>query len=269
VRRSLEKSTRGDTPELPRPEWDFSECPGAEVFEWHAYEFAREIPAILADVARMRKRMVIAPTFEELEKTLRNQIDRSARVTALFWYCPEFPNKSYLSISPSERQRRLHVLWRSVGSRSISIKAKIVPPDFSQRLNRGRVFYGKSLELAALEFNWRHSNEFLEQAFAAWLKENRPPQIEPDETRGAGNWQRQLANELKTLAAKRLLGKMNWQDAFTLTGHERTCPVDEGQRKKRIDGLYCDREEVWRKAAEKAKSVIQSFTKAYTAKKID
>src|SRR5438105_12791355 len=103
VRRSPEP------PQVPRAEWDFSSCPDDEVFECRAYEFARETAAIVEDVRSLRKR--VTPVFEDLVKALRKRITRTARLMALFWYCPEFPDKPYLTIPIAERQRRLRTLW--------------------------------------------------------------------------------------------------------------------------------------------------------------
>jgi broad specificity phosphatase PhoE len=74
-------------PQVPRAEWDFGSCTNDELFECRAYEYARETPAIVEDVRSLRKR--VTPLFEELVKALRDRIDRTARVMALFWYCPE------------------------------------------------------------------------------------------------------------------------------------------------------------------------------------
>src|SRR5882757_5155489 len=94
---------------IPRLEWDFASCPADEVFECRAYEFARETAVIRKDVESLRRG--IAPIFEELVKSLRERIGRTKRLMAVFWYCPEFPNKPYLSIPVNKRQRRLRTLW--------------------------------------------------------------------------------------------------------------------------------------------------------------
>ena len=105
--------------------------------------------------------------FPDLVKALRKRITRTARLMALFWYCPEFPDKPYLTIPIAERQRRLRTLWPGPASAAITLKPKIIPPDIGQRLARERLFYG-SLELAFFEIEWMESDTFLAHAFSQW-----------------------------------------------------------------------------------------------------
>ena len=252
-----------EPPQVPRAEWDFGSCPNDELFECHAYEYARETPATVEDVRSLRKR--VTPLFEELVKALRDRIDRTARVMALFWYCPEFPDKPYLTIPIAERQRRLRTLWPPA-SAAITLKPKIIPPDIVQRLALERLFYG-SLELALFEIDWTETDTYLSDAFFNWLRENRPTGIKQFQTRGAGNFQRKWSDDLKALGAKRLLDRMPWYDAFTLTKPEDR-KARRGSRRKG-SGLYCDREEVWKRAAKKAESLIAAWERAYTSNQID
>lgn len=83
--------------EVPREEWDFTSCARDELFECHAYEFARETAVIRKDAKLLRKG--VAPIFEELVKALRERISRRARLMAVFWYCPEFPEQALPSDS--------------------------------------------------------------------------------------------------------------------------------------------------------------------------
>jgi hypothetical protein len=224
------------------------------VFECYAYEFARETAVIIEDAKSLRKR--IPPVFEDMVKALRKRIHRSARLMALFWYCPEFPREPYLSIPMGERQRRLRALWPPASSSSLA-KPKIVPPDVGWQFARGRLIYG-TIELALFEINWTESNTYLRDAFFLWLEENRPVDIKPFERRGAGDFVRQWFDDLKTLGAKRWLkNNRRWEDAYTLTS--------EATGK----GLYSDREEVWKRAAKRAESIISDWERVYAANQMD
>ena len=242
------------TSDLPREEWDFSSCPKDDLFECWAYEFARETAVICKDVKALRKG--VAPIFDDLVKALRARISRTPRLMAVFWYCPEFPKKPYLSIPVYERQRRLQTLW-PVGSAALVVKPKIVPPDAARQLARGRLIYG-SLELAIFEIDWTESDTYLTHAFSEWLKENRSAAVKISETRGAGHWTRRWADDLKALGAKRLLkNARRWEDAYTQTLETTRA------------GLYGGREEVWKRAAKRAESLIAAWERAYTSNQID
>lgn len=181
--------------------------------------------------------------FDDLAKALRGRVSRTARLMAIFWYCPEFPQKPYLVIPIDERQRRLRTLWPPASS-SIALKPQIVPPDVGRQLARGRLIYG-SLELALFEIDWTESNTYLRDVFFAWLEENRPAGVKPFQRRGAGNFVREWFDDLKALGAKRLLKNgRRWEDAYTQT------------LEATGTGLYSGREEVWKRAAKKAESVI-------------
>ena len=241
--------------DLPREEWDFSSCPKDDLFECWAYEFARETAVICKDVKALRKG--VAPIFDNLVKALRERISRTPRLMAVFWYCPEFPDIPYLTIPRDERGRRIRALWPPTTS-SIAIKPKLgPPPDIGQQLARGRVLYG-SMEYALFEIDWTEAPTYLKHAFSEWLKENRPKDIQVHETRGAGNFQRQWSDDLKALGAKRLLkNARRWEDAYTQTLETTRA------------GLYGSREEVWKRAAKRAESLIAAWERAYTSNQID
>src|SRR5262245_33279107 len=138
-----------------------------------------------------------------------------------------------------------------------------------QRVAFSRVFYG-SKELALVELHWTEFDTYLMHAFSEWLKEHRPPDVKIIETRGAGNFQRQWADDLKALGALRLLKKMKWYQAFTLT-HEVLRKERAPGRKRKPVALYADREEVWKKAEQRAKTVIarMSSSRLNISKRID
>jgi hypothetical protein len=100
-------------------------------------------------------------------------------------------------------------------------------------------------------------------AFSEWLKEHRPPDVKVIETRGAGNFLRERADELKALGALRLLKKMTWYQAFTLT-HE-VLGKERGPKRK----PYGDGEEVWRKVAKRAEKIIGALSHTYISNRLD
>jgi len=169
---------------------------------------------------------------------------------ALFWYCPEFPSKPYLSIPVNERKQRLRTLWPPV-SASLAVKPFAVPVDIGQQLAHGRVLYGFT-ELAVFEINWTESNTFLREAFFLWLEENRPVGIKPLQRRGAGAPLRRWFDDLKALGAWRWLkGGRRWEDAYIHTSEVTGA------------GLYSNRGEVWMRAAKRAQAVIADWERTY------
>jgi hypothetical protein len=171
---------------------------------------------------------------------------------AVFWYCPEFPTKPYLSIPINERQRRLRTLWPPT-SASLVVKPMGIPVDIGQEFGRRRVFYG-SMELALFEINWTESNTFLRDSFFLWLEENRPVGIKPFQRRGAGSPLRRWFDDLKALGAWRCLKNgRRWEDAYTDTSEATGA------------GLYTNRGEVWKRAAKRAQSIIADWERLYAA----
>lgn len=255
-------------PDLAREEWDFSDCPAHEIWECHAYEFAREIQVIRKDVDSLRKN--VPRTFEALLNALRPRVERTLRTMALFWYCPEFPDKPYLTIPVEERKRRRRMFQPTTTQWNPFI-VTMIPPDIGQRLAAGRILYD-SLELALVRIDWLCSDRVLKRAFSDWLKKHRPPDVKALETRGAGNFLRRQINDLKALGAFRLLKVMKWNDAFLLTDTAmgKMWPRSGGGRRV---ALYADREEVWTKAAQRAETLIfrmsSGLSRLYISKRID
>ena len=216
-------------------------------WECRAYEFAREIQVIRDDVDSLRKNLPC--TFEALVNALRSRVQSMPLEMALFWYCPESSRQTLPDNLQSQNVVAALVCSGPVQRLRLLSVRRFFPPDIGQRLASGRVFYGSS-ELALFELNWTESDTYLMHAFSEWLEEHRPPDVKIIETRGAGNFLRGWADDLKALGALRLLKKMKWDDAFTLTrevlGKER-----QGRKRK----AYAGREEVWRKATQESGKV--------------
>ncbi len=249
-----------------RSSWDFSSCPEDEVDECHAYEFARHVVPIRDEVAHLRKGKALG--FDRLFKELREPVLGSAsrRRYALFWFYPEFPTKAYLEIPVGERRRRFKIAWPSSerAAESAMLVPKILPQFLDADLRSGVRKFGRpvishgSLELALLEIDWGRSDKRLLERFAAWLSENRPPEIRIGNDKGAGNFIRKRRADLKALGAWRLLkwssGKTEgWIQAFLISS-------DSGKSK----GLYSNHPKPWKEAAKHARSILRRLVGTYS-----
>jgi hypothetical protein len=202
----------------------------------------------------------------------------TARRNALFWFYPEFPEKPYLSISATERSRRMRIAWPSdqQAARAAMMDPGILPQFLGddlqagvRKLGRPSILYGSS-ELALIKIDWIYSNDWLLKTFAAWLSESRPPNVEVSESRGAGNFIRQRRCDLKLLGAWRLLkaNAMPWNDAFiqtafietsTRAGRDTFKHVGKVSRNGEPLGLYGNRKEPWERAAKQAEELIRQL----------
>jgi hypothetical protein len=220
-----ERLDRKEQKTIPRLRWDFGSCPNYEVDECHAYEFARNVPRIREDVARLQKG--IPKSFDKLFAARRDAVFASHRRSALFWFYPEFPEKPYLEIPVEERRRRMSVAWpaKQQAAHAAALSPKILPQFLGRDLRAGLRKHGRpsvaygAIELALIEIHWDYSNTSLLDAFEAWLSENRPANVEVSESKGAGNFIRRRRYDLKLLGAWRLLkaNAMPWDDAFIQT----------------------------------------------------
>jgi hypothetical protein len=246
---------------VERLHWDFSSCPHDELDECHAYEFARHVGPVRQDVARLRKGK--QQTFDHLYAALMDVVFRSttARRNALFWFYPEFPEKPYLSISATERSRRMRVAWPSDqrAAHAAMMDPGILPQFLGDELQAGvhtlgrpSILYGFS-ELALIEIDWMYSNDRLLKTFAAWLSENRPIDVKVVEDRGAGNFLRRREDDLKALGAWRLLSLkgMTWEKAFLITSNE-----------EKSQGLYGNHPKAWAAAKERAHAIVRQHLAA-------
>ena len=251
---------------VDRLNWDFSSCPPDELDECHAYEFARNVAPIRKDVARLRKGK--RRTFDHLYAALMDVVFRSttARRNALFWFYPEFPEKPYLSISATERSRRMRIVWPS--NQRAAHAAMMTPTGLPQflkddlqaglrKLGRPSILYGSS-ELALIEIDWIYSNDRLLKTFAAWLSNNRPIDVKVVEDRGAGNFLRKRKDDLKALGAWRLLSlkEMTWEKAFLITSNE-----------GKSQGLYSNHPKAWAEAKKRTHRILRHLISNYASSK--
>lgn len=236
-------------------DWDFRSCPDDELDECHAYEYARHVGPILQDVARLRKGK--GRSFDQLFASLRKIVfaTDSVRRMASFWFYPEFPNAPYLSIPAKERDRRVKIAWGEPQAQAAAfaslLRPKMLPQNLAEDLRAGLRKHGRPcirygcLELSLIELNWTYSNDRLLKKFAAWLRKNRPADVEVMQEKGAGSVVRMLRTDLKSLGAWRLLKlKGKCDEAFVET-------FKDGR------SLYGNSFKSWTRAAKRADDYIQ------------
>ncbi len=213
---------------LPPEEWDFSNCPPLERYECFIWELSRDCEAIKNDVAKLRAGCQ-EKTFDAIWNQLGTRIFQSPRrrPLAIFYFCPEFPDRPYLCTGDQkERQRRINLVFgddKKAAGRMLDGRFGLVPSDIGHRIKAAlqtdspvyRV--SGSYELALISVDWKQPDPWLKEAFAQWLINNRPPDVETWPDRGAGVPNRKEAYRLKQIAARRLLKRMDWKAASELT----------------------------------------------------
>jgi len=211
---------------IEREEWDFSGCPSDESYECLAWELSRECEAVKEHVKRLRKG-IRKKTFDAYLERIGTEIFKGSngRAMASFYFCPEFPERSYLSLKPAERKRRLETLFgKEESAVAAIIDARTIgayPSDISRRVAHS-VKTGEPVsiidgeELALLRIKWQWTDRQLTRQFKAWLKKNRPSDVKK-RVQGHGVPTTRMKYQLKNLGALRLLNKMTYTDAVTLT----------------------------------------------------
>ena len=209
---------------IPREEWDFSECPPNEAHDCWAWEYSRECKLIQEDVSQLRKRKR-KKTFDAYFKSISMDIfkGKPGRAMHSFYFCPEFPENPYLSVSSKERERRQEVLY---GLEKEAMAAMIdahdlIPYDIGSQVDRAfrtgePINQIGSNELVMLRIDWAWTDSPLTDQFAAWLKKNRPKDVK-QRVQGGGTLAKQMKNQLKNLGVWRLLNVIDYTDAVPLT----------------------------------------------------
>jgi hypothetical protein len=232
------KGKKPSPPVLAKEEWDFCGCPSAEAHECFDWELARHCEAIKKDVAKLRHEAK-SDGFDELLKFLGTKIlsALNRRRMAIFYYCPEFPKRPYLSVDRKERERRLLAAWGDdTQARAHLLDARWapfgVPPNLGALVGRaaasrkegkpGKEPVHREMweETAVLKINWQEPDPEIQRHFEAWLHENRPSDIKPWPAQGHGVPATKQKIRLKWLGAWRLLESMNWKDAADLSQNE-------------------------------------------------
>ena len=241
---------------IPRAEWDFSECHTNEAHDCWAWEYSRECKLITEDVRRLRKRKR-EKTFDAYFKSISMDIfkGKPGRAMYSFYFCPEFPENPYLSVSSKERKRRQEVLY---GLKKEAMAATIdahdlIPYDIGSQVDRAfrtgePINQIGSNELVMLRIDWAWTDNILKNQFAAWLKKNRPKDVER-RVQGGSVPPTQMKKHLKDLGVWRLLDVMDYTDAVPLTEEEMG------------KSLYKEESE-WDKSKNRACDMLEAFTQS-------
>lgn len=242
--RLLRKIAAGKAlPKGAQEEWDFSKCPADERYECFMWELSRNCETIKKDVKRLRASCG-KNTFDDLWKQFGTAIFKSPsrRPLAVFYFSPEFPDRSYLcSGDLKERQRRINLVFgddKKAAGQLLDGRFDLVPLDIGQRIknalqtNNPIYRVGGSHELGLLSIDWQQPDPWLKEAFAQWLITNRPKDVETAPDRGAGVPNRKQAYKLRQIGAWRLMQKMDWKKAATLSAatNKQAKPLFEEQK---------------------------------------
>jgi hypothetical protein len=158
-------------PDPPRWEWDFSGCKKDELRDCYFYEWMRELPIVRKKVDFWRKahRGSKFDDWKYIFSSLTHPNRPPVFSYELFNFCPEWPEKPYLSIAAEERFRWRKLIYQPPlqkdKSRALErinfaffirdqIENKIEPSLDS--LERGIIRKDGFHEIAAFEIDWQH-----------------------------------------------------------------------------------------------------------------
>ena len=103
---------------VPRLEWDFSECPENQLRDCHDYEFARHVERLVISARELRS-MLGGMTFDQRLECLVNEENFPDMPGVPGWeekgmfdfhygplwqFCAEFPSKPFLCVPPGQRE---------------------------------------------------------------------------------------------------------------------------------------------------------------------
>lgn len=210
---SKKSINRLDPPPIPQEEWDFSLCESREIRHCYFYELLREFNIVRQKVAEWRKQHPGSSFDDWLPISSKNSQEQRPRAFGyeLFNYCPEWPERPYLSIPKAELKRRIEKIF------VLPLKAN------EENALRKPVYSGDAepdldfLDDLELEVDWRHSDRAIVRRFGVLIRKLRPEGVKQWKTRGMGRDSAQMKKDLKALAAWRLLKLMRWDDAAQLT----------------------------------------------------
>jgi hypothetical protein len=263
---SPSKGTGANKPQ--REDWDFSSCGDEELHVCHLYEIARESKTHRDLVLKWRNGHK-AVTFDDWIPVIA-RVSRADRAPVFGWdlfpYCPEWPQRPYLSILPEERLRRLKLavkilqptdpvnalrlghlpgLLKGFSDGTPTGKKWIVPPQDKATI----LSEDGAAEKVMFDIDWRHTNGVLVNRFRKFLETRRPREVRQWIIKGMGRPSAQLRKDLKALGAWRLLRTMKWDEAEAqTTAHLSSSakPLFEGQP-------------TWIKARHHAEKVLAGF----------
>jgi hypothetical protein len=189
---------------LEQENWDFSGCPKGREYDCWCYEFAREVPDI------------VAAFYEEKEKP--QAFDSHGN-----WY---YEHAWWRDSEEEESCRPVHVPPGFPDVPFLRTKPMIREPEAIFRFlavvrsaKEGEKPWG-SEQLARLILNWTVADTELVKAFRQWLRENRRQKAL---TCRGYSWARKCLADLRALGAWRLLKHMTAPEAMEyVQGYRRT-----------------------------------------------
>jgi len=252
---------------LAREEWDFDACPTEELSTCWQYERQRETGESRKAVLDFRKKFGLH-TFEDLRGELQSRMG---------WVCayecfPEWPRTPFLAIDSKERKRRLKLLPKVAGvddwpyylvTDITKILQNYAEGGFSSMLSGDTLRqsdWPEWREIVALDVNWLLTDEQMLRCFKAFLKQRRPPDVKQNESRGAGNDQRQSRADLKALGALRVLRhtQNDWMKAEEIT-----------ERMSRKGKPLFENQPSWIRARKRAQTMLKEGAMAWHTRRLD
>ncbi len=297
-----DSSSNSEDELLSSKEWDFSEVEDDELYQCYLWEYGREIEKWRNIIIGYRETLLKEKFKLTNQKQNGNEYNdyfyfgnnkkpqnhpefivfgkHPVLPEGIFLYSSEWPDKSYLSLSKLERQRRIRILITayldSVGTDYIgyedwdenfrgpyyfrvpvevivnneTIINKFKYDKENQELNEGllpnsiRLNSGRN-EWSVFNIDWTKSKAELIKQFKRWVEITpRPPVKGKVDKRGGGSDIRKMPSKLRFLGAYRLLQKMKWEDAADYT--ENVC----GKH-------FYDNQSAWSRAKKEAEKEIQ------------
>ena len=166
-----------------------------------------------------------------------------------FFVCfPEFPEKPFLSIPKAKRDERLaappfYKLCEHNPEFLRNTKGELMPLNTDYLRDSKEKLITPPMSYTVCCIMWQYTDNFLLDAFEAWLKDmrKRHPEFAPEEARGRAEYR----STLKKLGALRLLKHLTWEQAGDYT-QEILCNKP----------LYSE-ESAWSRAKSEAEELIQ------------
>ena len=254
---------------IPRWEWDFSECKDVELRDCYFYEWMREFPTVRRKVDFWRKANG-GTKFDDWERVCA-RLDEQNRPPVfpyeLFNFCPEWPEEPYLSIPANDRisrRKRIHqpspFNHTTRGLEPVNIAffirdqiEKRIEPSINS-IERGVVRTDGFHEVAGFKIEWRHKKSTILKCFEKWLRDFSPEDIKPWELRGKGSTPDQMKKELKALGAWRLTDKECFGLSFSQAQH---LTLNQEGRKK-VESIFATKES-WSRAVKLVKDTKKKF----------
>lgn len=249
-----------------KEEWHFADISDNELLVCCWWEYLREIPEVISSINSLRFAFTYGghPTEEQWENSGLDPDISTLAYRAPFSFIEEheWPNVPFSSLSPERRKwiardRTFvdHAWEMTYDVTGFGYEVSCLVGDLvanygfedARKVLRDSKWFPAEKGVFPIKVRWEHSDEYLIQCFAKWLRANRPKDKQVKETRGSGSEIRQLRARLKELGAYRLLKTLSWEAAYEYT--------QEVARK----ALISDYPHTWKRASEAARRRIRSI----------